>query len=133
MSEGGAHGGAGHELRDVTFRPVVMAAIGLAVAVVFALAAMRALFSYYAAREAASSPAPNPLAAEFGRSEPPLPRLQASPIEDLRKLRTVEQALLETYAWTDRDAGLVRIPVERAMDLLIERGLPARGSEPVRR
>jgi hypothetical protein len=127
MSDKGAsaHGprssAAGHELRDVSFRPIVTASIGLFVLIVTAFLAMRVLFSYYAAREAASTPPANPLAAELARSEPPLPRLQTAPIEDLRKLRMAEEALLEEYGWVDREKGIVRVPIERAMELLAER------------
>jgi hypothetical protein len=38
---------------------------------------------------------------------------------------------LSSYGWVDREAGIVRIPIDRAMDLLAERGLPARaGPDP---
>jgi hypothetical protein len=131
--ERAAHGGepaAGHELRDISFRPIVTASIGLAVVIAVVFVAMRLLFSYYAMREAATSPPPNPLAAELARGEPPLPRLQAAPIEDLRRLRQLEGALLERYSWVDREKGIVRLPIERAMELLAERGLTA-SPEPV--
>jgi hypothetical protein len=122
---------AGHEVRDVVFRPVLTASIGLLVLILVALGGMRVLFSYLAAREAASSPPANPLAAELRRSQPPGPRLQAAPIEDLHRFRTLENAFLNGYSWVDRDAGTVRIPIDRAMDLLVQKGLPARGSGPV--
>ena len=44
--------------------------------------------------------------------------------EDLQKMYAKQQQELETYAWEDRKAGIVRIPIERAMDLLLEKGLP---------
>ena len=44
--------------------------------------------------------------------------------EALKNLRATEDASLTTYGWVDRDTGVVRIPIERAMDLLAERGLP---------
>jgi hypothetical protein len=122
----GAEPSAGHELRDISFRPIVRASIGLVVLIVFSVVAMRILFSYYAAREAASSRPANPLAAEFARSEPPQPRLQTAPIEDLRKLRKLEDALLDTYGWIDRKQGVVRIPIEQAMKLAAERAVAAR-------
>jgi hypothetical protein len=34
--------------------------------------------------------------------------------------------LLEGYGWVDREAGVVRLPIERAMALVLERGLPTR-------
>jgi hypothetical protein len=54
------------------------------------------------------------------------PRLQISPSDDLRTLREREDTDLNTYGWVDRSRGVVRIPINRAMDLLLERGLPVR-------
>lgn len=118
----GAHGSGGHETRDVTFRPIVFASIGLAVLVVAAILAMGWLFGYYSAREAAEGGPGRPLAAEFAPRLPPEPRLQAVPIRDLRGLRAAENAILEHYGWVDRDKGVVHIPIDRAMELLAERG-----------
>ena len=49
---------------------------------------------------------------------PPEPRLQTSPALDLKTLRDAEDAHLHSYAWVDRKAGAVRIPIERAMELV---------------
>lgn len=54
------------------------------------------------------------------------PHLQLNPAEDLKKFRASEEAELNGYAWIDRTAGVVRIPVARAMELVLERGLPTR-------
>lgn len=51
---------------------------------------------------------------------PPEPRLQAAPREDLAELRRRQSRLLESYGWSDRGRGLVRVPIERAMELLLE-------------
>ena len=37
-----------------------------------------------------------------------------------------EERTLYSYGWVDERAGIVRIPIERAMDLLVQRGLPLR-------
>jgi hypothetical protein len=55
------------------------------------------------------------------RELPPEPRLQAEPVEDLRRLRDEEDAVLESYAWIDRSQGIVQIPIERAIELLAVR------------
>ncbi len=55
---------------------------------------------------------------------PPEPRLQVAAKADLDRLRAVESEQLERYGWVDRDHGVVRIPIEQAMKLLRERGLP---------
>jgi len=59
-------------------------------------------------------------------TRPPFPRLQISPALDLKTFREREDLELNTYGWIDKTAGVVRIPVARAMDLLLQRGLPAR-------
>ena len=47
-----------------------------------------------------------------------------NPREDLQRILAKQQQKLETYGWEDRQAGTVRIPIERAMDLLLQKGLP---------
>jgi hypothetical protein len=56
---------------------------------------------------------------------PPAPRLQVAAKTDLERLRAVENEQLERYGWIDRDRGITRIPIERAMRLLSQRGLPS--------
>ena len=57
---------------------------------------------------------------------PPEPRLQIHPREDLQDLRASEDAILNSYGWVDKNAGIVRIPIDEAMKLILQRGLPAR-------
>jgi len=52
------------------------------------------------------------------------PRLQIDPALDLARMRARDLRELSTSAWVDRKAGVFRIPIERAMQLLAERGLP---------
>ena len=58
--------------------------------------------------------------------ERPLPRLQTQPFKDIYLLRKGETEKLESYAWVDKPAGVTRIPIERAMEIVLEKGLPAR-------
>lgn len=67
---------------------------------------------------------PQPSPPEFAPQPPAQPRLQANPRADLREYRAREQRRLHGYGWVDRDAGVVHVPIDRAMDLLVERGLP---------
>jgi hypothetical protein len=46
------------------------------------------------------------------------------PGEALRQLQATENAILTTYGWADRQNGVVRIPIDRAIDLIEQRGLP---------
>jgi hypothetical protein len=113
-------GWVGHERRDVSFRPLVYAGIGLVIVLVLTVFGMERLFDYLAARAARRSEPASPLAAA-GRQPPPEPRLQTEPIQDLAALRAREEATLGSYGWVDRQAGIVRIPITRAMELLVER------------
>lgn len=61
-----------------------------------------------------------------GPKRPPFPVLQVSPSADLNFFRKKEQAQLETYGWINRTSGIVRVPIERAMELVLNQGLPAR-------
>lgn len=55
----------------------------------------------------------------------PTPRLQLDDgNEDVAELHARESLLLENYSWVDRSKGKVRIPIERAMELIAQRGLP---------
>jgi hypothetical protein len=51
----------------------------------------------------------------------PTPRLQTDPHADLMKRQQAEDAVLRAYGWVDRATGTVRIPIERAMELLAGR------------
>ena len=110
--------GLGHEHTDVNIRPIVIAGLGLAAVLVVIGALMLGMFDLFAAHEARVSPPPNPLAAAEGPRLPPEPRLQVHPVKDLRELREAEATLLEHYGWVDKNAGVVRIPIDRAIDLL---------------
>ncbi len=117
--------GGGYERRDMSLRVVGIFFLGLIVGISAVLLLMAWLFDYFEAREASRDTPPSPLAE--ARPLPPEPRLQVNPSVDLKAMRAAEDAALNTYGWVDRKAGIVRIPIERAMELLAERGLPARG------
>jgi hypothetical protein len=113
--------GLGHEHTDVSVRPIVVAGIGLAIVLLVVAALMLGLYDVFAAREARLSPPANPLAAAEGPRLPPQPRLQVHPVKDLRELRAAENKILDHYGWVDQQAGVVRIPIGRAIDLLAAR------------
>ncbi len=116
---------AGHET-DVVSKRVVLIAAALIVALATigwtAVYFLEPLFTYL---QEEKYPPPNPLAATQGRIEPPAPRLQVDPALDIYEFRAAQERLLTTYGWVDEQAGVVRIPIARAIDLLAERGLPA--------
>jgi hypothetical protein len=57
---------------------------------------------------------------------PPEPRLEAQSGQTLDPYRAAEEQKLNSYGWVDRQAGVARMPIDRAMDLIAQRGLPAR-------
>lgn len=63
-------------------------------------------------------------------SVPPQPRLQPDPASDLAAERAQQQARLDRYQWIDRDAGIARIPIERAMALLAQQPAPSGAQQP---
>ena len=72
-------------------------------------------------RLAARSPELAPGRANF-------PRLQISAPVDLEKFRAQEEADLDSYCWVNKTSGIVRVPIDRAMELVLQRGLPTRQS-----
>jgi hypothetical protein len=62
---------------------------------------------------------------------PPAPRLQVQPVRHWRDFRAAELERLSTYGWMDRSSGAVHIPIERAMDLVAQRGVAPLASAPV--
>lgn len=117
------HAAGGHEPRDLNLRVVGMFLAGMVVTVILVLALMAWLFDYFAAAGARREGRPSALLS--APQIPPEPRLQVNGPADLKALLAAEHAQLESYGWVDRNAGIVRIPIERAMKLLAERGLPA--------
>ena len=58
--------------------------------------------------------------------EPPTPHLQSQPFKDVYTLRQAEAAKLSSYGWVDKEGGVARLPIDRAIDVMLERGFPAR-------
>jgi len=60
----------------------------------------------------------------------PAPQLEIDERTELNTERLHEEDVLSTYGWVDQKAGTVRIPIDRAMDLIAQRGLPVRSQAP---
>jgi hypothetical protein len=116
-----------HEVRDVSVRPVAWFGVGLLILVLISIALMKGLFVFFAKQEEAQDPKPVGVMIERPK-EPPQPRLQTNPVLALKQIVANEKALLSSYGWVDKKTGTVRIPVQKAMELLAERGLPARAA-----
>jgi hypothetical protein len=116
----------GHETTDAEIAPLVRFAVFLAATVIVCALVVIGLYKYLDEREQAEKAGRYPLAAGMVRPLPPRPRLQTYPFDDIKELRKQENQVLDHYAWVDQNAGVVRIPIERAIDVLAEKGLPFR-------
>lgn len=105
----------GHEPHDVAARPVLVAAIALLVVLVLVAGGQLLLLRHYERRAAGPETPAEPL---VEARTPPEPRLLADPRAALLELRAEEDALLNGYGWVNREAGIVRIPIARAIDIL---------------
>jgi hypothetical protein len=114
----------GYEKSDAEVKVVIKFLAGLAVLLVVVMLMMSGFYDF--------------LEYTFGRTDaevsplvdvaqiPPEPRLQANPAEDLVLIRGWEEERLNSYQWVDEDTGTFRIPIERAIQIVSEVGLPAR-------
>jgi hypothetical protein len=117
----------GYETRDVNARAIIFFGIVLFLVLVLSFVSMRWLFGYFSTTQALG-PAASPFS--NSRTLPPEPRLQVQPAVDLNQVRQSQEELLHSYGWVDRANGKVRIPIARAMDLIVERKLPTRPTAP---
>jgi hypothetical protein len=116
-----------HERKDVDVGSLITIASLLFLSCVIIFAVVWGMMHYFKIHEPAKTAGqanlPVTTAEEF-----PKPRLQIKGPVDLAKLGAAETADLDSYGWIDRNSGTVRIPVDRAMQLLLERGLPDVGA-----
>jgi hypothetical protein len=131
---------AGHgsyERQDLQSSGVLYFYLGLAVAVLLCILGLRGLFSVLERREKAVETPVNPLvthvpedtrhiAPGYPQSAFPSPKLEEDERGQLNGILLSEEKTLYSYGWVDEKAGTVHIPIERAMELLAQRGLPVR-------
>jgi hypothetical protein len=117
----------GYETRDTNARAVLWFAAILMLTVIASVISMRGLFAHYSVSQPLG-PAVSPFASD--RTLPPEPRLQVHPAADLSRMRESQEEILNSYGWVDKTNGTVRVPIDRAMDLLLKRGLPVRQAAP---
>lgn len=118
--------GAGYEHTDATVGIIAKFMAWLAVAAVVIHLGMWAMFVLFVEQRRETAEPQFPLAVGVGNRLPPEPRLQQSPRLEYEEFRLLEDAALQNYGWMDRASGSVRIPIEDAMRLTVERGLPTR-------
>jgi len=121
--------GAVHEPNTVGISGIVMFIIALSASVAVIALLLLALLHYFDVRKAKAEPPAPPLTRD--ERLPPEPRLQgapghaSSPAQDIRQFREQENQRLHSYGWVDEPNGVVRIPIDQAKRLIVQRGLPA--------
>lgn len=120
---------ARHEVSDASPTSVVVFAISIAILIAASIFSVIGLLNVFESRSLETQ-APVPALLDTEQLPPTGPRLQANPVRDLEELQAADQATLSTYGWVDKEAGRVRIPIDRAMELILERGLPVREDVP---
>ena len=136
---------AGYEHQDIGTAGVLYFLLGLAVAGLLVFFIVDGLYHYLDKRSEAEQTPVNPLVTnapvdtrhipaeyngdyeKFLKENFPAPQLEVDERGQLNGIRLKEEETLSTYDWIDKNAGTVRIPITRAMDLIAQRGLPTRG------
>jgi hypothetical protein len=115
----------GYEVRDADVKAILWFGLILAVVLVVVAVIIGLLYGFLGIRYVERASPPPPLLEE-AQGLPPQPRLQRDPVEDMEQMQAENEAVLNSYGWVDEEAGIVHIPIERAMELTLERGLPTR-------
>lgn len=110
--------GAGHEQREANVRIIVASLAGLALVILIVFVLVIGIFRHFYDSD-------NTGAARREAVVPPEPRIEVAPYEQLQQMRVKEDHILTTYALVDKQSGTVRVPIDRAIDLLAAKGLPS--------
>jgi hypothetical protein len=122
--------GAGHEPSEVGIRRIFSFGAALVVMMVVVMSALWLVMGYFARDEkqlAANRPR------LFNMDDPglyPAPNLERDDEYEMKVYREEERAALANYGWVDPKAGIAHIPIDRAIEILAERGLPKSGPKP---
>jgi hypothetical protein len=132
----------GYERSDIAVRGVVYFLAGLVLFGAFAYLAAAGVYWYLDKRSAAEQAPVNPLvtnapadtrhiANDYPQGSFPNPKLEEDEGGQLNDIRLREEQTLGTYDYIDKNAGTIRIPIDRAMDLIAQRGLPVRAQSAI--
>jgi len=117
------------EKSDVNYRGVLIGGVCLVLGMWLSTGLLFFYFVYLKQYRAEVSPPPLPVA-RHGEPLPPEPRLQGSPVQDLKTFRAREDWELTHYYWLDKSKGQVAIPMEQAVRMLAQRGIPPAKTPP---
>jgi len=111
----------GHELSDLSPKNIAIFAASLAAMIIVVLWICYELFQHYSTVSMKTEVPPSPLS--YAREPTPEPHLLVVPGQELKAMRAAEDSILNSYAWVDRERGIVRIPMQRAIDILAQGGI----------
>ena len=114
-----------HERTDAHVRPVAMFLEFMFFSVLAAYGVITVLFEFLTQRQISKYGNPVELSSPGGQSG--APALQVVPGLDLREIRAEEAEQLDGYGWVDQRQGLVHVPIDQAIDMLLEQGVASRG------
>lgn len=120
----------GHELRDASPYPILLLGAALVVLAIGLHFGLFWVLRHFAQEAKKQDPPLTPLAAQG--IPVPRPHLQATPVRDYLEYRIQQEAMLDSYGWLDKEQKLARIPIQRAMQLIVEKGLPRTATPPAR-
>ena len=137
-------GNGGYERRDIGIAPVVYFLVALLVGGLLVFFVVDGIYRSLEKRSQAEQAPVSPLVTnapadtrklsadyrDYLKQNFPTPQLEIDERSQLDKVRINEAQTLSTYDWVDQKAGTVRIPIDRAMDLIVQRGLPVREQTP---
>jgi hypothetical protein len=121
-----------YDRTDMSAKAIVGFLIFLAIAGLFMHLILWGLYKRFAGAYKASLPLANPIYTSTRQmpGDPvrtfPAPRLQPDDVADMNKFRTQEEIILDTYDWVNKQQGIVRIPIDQAMKIIAQQGLPTR-------
>lgn len=110
------------ELRDVNPKAVWIAGIGVLLGIWAIVLLLYPLFTYFKYERTGGKDPVKVL--RYIPNAPPRPRIGEDQSPVIEEFRARETSMLNTYQWVDRGKGIVSIPIERAIQLLAQRGLP---------
>lgn len=131
------HGNGGYERSDIGVAGILYFLLGLLVAGILVYFVVNGLYAFLQKRSEAEQTPLNPLVTnaptdtrhvdrDYPKATFPDPKLEEDERGQLNGIRLKEEQTLSTYDYVDKSAGTVRIPIDRAMDLIVQRGLPVR-------
>lgn len=123
--------GSTYEHTDADTKPLIRFLVGCVVSAVIIHFGLAGAYQFMINTGIESEAAERRYPMTEGRQQelPPAPRLQQFPVSERYQFQLEERKLLTSYAWENKNAGTVRIPIAEAMRLTLEKGLPSRDAD----